>query len=210
MKHLRLMLAVAIVMLAMAMPSISAAQYHEERLDHFINERPDLKAQLDRNPNLIYDRAWREKHPALQSFLQEPSQRLEKDARQRRDGAPMVPITFGTSPTGGMTTIAPGCGPTIPNGPTIILTGKATATSTTITNGTIATGGTTIIPTGSMSIIRIGTSTRTNIRSRPRSTSTPSKSSSKSTITTTTITKSDSDDRAGHLLQGVRRDMSRT
>ena len=40
MKHLRPMLAVAIVMLAMAMPSISAAQYHEERLDQFLNDVP--------------------------------------------------------------------------------------------------------------------------------------------------------------------------
>src|SRR6202040_698948 len=46
MKHLRPMLAVAIVMFAMAVPSISAAQYHDERLDRFLNERPQLKEQL--------------------------------------------------------------------------------------------------------------------------------------------------------------------
>ena len=40
MKHLKPILAVAIVMLAMAMPSISRAQYHDERLDNFINQRP--------------------------------------------------------------------------------------------------------------------------------------------------------------------------
>jgi hypothetical protein len=70
MKHLKPVLAVAIVMLALAMPSISRAQYHDERLDNFVNQRPALKAQLDRNPNLIYDKAWREKHPDLQGFMQ--------------------------------------------------------------------------------------------------------------------------------------------
>ena len=40
MKHLKPILAVAIVMLAMAMPSISRAQYQDERLDNFINQRP--------------------------------------------------------------------------------------------------------------------------------------------------------------------------
>jgi hypothetical protein len=70
MKHLRPMLAVAIVMLAMAIPSISAAQYHEERLDQFLNQRPELKEQLERNPNLIYNKEWRERHPDLQAFLQ--------------------------------------------------------------------------------------------------------------------------------------------
>ncbi len=38
MKHLKLMPAVMIVLLAMAMPSIAGAQYHEERLDHFLDQ----------------------------------------------------------------------------------------------------------------------------------------------------------------------------
>ncbi len=71
MKRLRTTLALAVVLFAMAMPSISAAQYyHEERLDHFISERPDLRNQLERNPNLIYNRGWRERHPDLESFMQ--------------------------------------------------------------------------------------------------------------------------------------------
>src|SRR5260370_28347186 len=70
MKHHRTMLAVAVVFFAMAMPSISAAQYyHEERVDHFISERPDLRNQLERNPNLIYNRGWRERHPDLEEFM---------------------------------------------------------------------------------------------------------------------------------------------
>ena len=76
MKHLKPILAMAIVMLAMAMPSISHAQYHDERLDNFINQRPELKNQLDRNPNLIYDKAWREKHPDSARLYAEPSKRL--------------------------------------------------------------------------------------------------------------------------------------
>ena len=72
MKHLKTLLAAAVVLFAMAMPSISAAQYyHEERLDHFIDSRPELRNQLERNPDLIYNKAWRERHPDLQSFMQE-------------------------------------------------------------------------------------------------------------------------------------------
>jgi len=71
MKHLKTLLAGAVVLFAMAMPSISAAQYyHEERLDHFLSERPAVKADLERNPNLIYNRAWRERHPDLREFMQ--------------------------------------------------------------------------------------------------------------------------------------------
>jgi len=70
MKHLKIMPAVLIVLIAMAMPSIAAAQYQEERLDAFLNQRPALKAQLERNPSLIYDRRFREQHPDLQAFMQ--------------------------------------------------------------------------------------------------------------------------------------------
>lgn len=70
MKHLKPILAVAVVMLAMAMPSISAAQYHEERLDNFLSNHPGVRADLERNPNLIYDRRFREQHAELETFLQ--------------------------------------------------------------------------------------------------------------------------------------------
>jgi len=58
MKHLKTMSAVLIVLFAMAMmPSIAAAQfYHEERLDHFLDGHPKVKGELERNPNLIYNR----------------------------------------------------------------------------------------------------------------------------------------------------------
>src|ERR1700758_4750537 len=70
MKHLRILVAGAVVLIAMAMPSISAAQdHHEERLDHFINDRPAIKRELEQNPNLIYNREWRERHPDLREFM---------------------------------------------------------------------------------------------------------------------------------------------
>lgn len=72
MKHLRTALALAVVLFAMAMPSISSAQYyHEERLDHFIDSRPDLRNQLQHNPDLIYNKGWRARHPDLESFMHE-------------------------------------------------------------------------------------------------------------------------------------------
>jgi hypothetical protein len=70
MKHLKIMPAVLIVLLAMAMPSISAAQYNESRLDNFLSQRPGLRAQLERNPNLIYNKEFRHQHPDLQEFMQ--------------------------------------------------------------------------------------------------------------------------------------------
>lgn len=88
MKHLRrFMPAVLIVLLAVAMPSISAAQYHEERLDKFLNQRPELKAQLQRNPDLIYNRNFREKHPDLQQFMQNHSNVWGKLKDSNRWGA---------------------------------------------------------------------------------------------------------------------------
>ena len=197
MKHLRSTLALAVVIFAMAMPSISAAQfYHEERLDHFLDSRPDLKGQLQHNPNLIYNKAWREQHPDLESFMQQHPNTWGKIEGSNRYGA-YGPDHGGTSLTGGIRTIPVGCTRTIPNGPRIILNGRdATATSTNITNGTIAAGGTIIIPIGSMRIIRIGTSIRTSIRSLPKSTSTKWKSTKWRRSTTdpadraTTTTKS--------------------
>ena len=86
MKHLRPMLAVAIVMLAMAMPSISAAQYHEERLDQFLNQRPELKEQLERNPNLIYNKAVAGEASCSADVPAEPSQHLGKATGHDRMG----------------------------------------------------------------------------------------------------------------------------
>jgi hypothetical protein len=72
MKHLKIMSAVLIVLFAMAMkPSSAAAQfYHEERLDHFLDGHPEVKGELERNPNLIYNRGWRDHHPELRQFMQ--------------------------------------------------------------------------------------------------------------------------------------------
>jgi hypothetical protein len=87
MKHLKFMPAVLIVLFALAMPSISAAQYHEERLDAFLNQRPELKRELERNPNLIYDKKFREQHPDLQGFMQNHPNVWGKLAGNERWGA---------------------------------------------------------------------------------------------------------------------------
>ena len=87
MKHLSAMLAVTIVLLSIAMPSISSAQYNEERLDKFLNEHQNVKAYLVRNPNLIYDKSFREQHPELQEFMQNNPQIWGKLANNGRWGA---------------------------------------------------------------------------------------------------------------------------
>ena len=88
MKHYRTVLATAVVLFAMAMPSISAAQYyHEEKLDRFISQRPELKKQLERNPNLIYNKEWRERHPDLREFMQNHPQTWGKLPGHDRWGA---------------------------------------------------------------------------------------------------------------------------
>jgi hypothetical protein len=88
MKHLRSTLALAVVLFAMAMPSISAAQfYHEQRLDRFLDYHPEIKQQLERNPNLIYNREWRERHPDLQQFMQNHPNVWGKLPESRRWGA---------------------------------------------------------------------------------------------------------------------------
>jgi hypothetical protein len=87
MKHLKPMLAIAVVLFAMAMPSISSAQYNEQRLDNFLNQRPQLKRQLERNPDLIYNKNFREKHPDLQQFMQNHPNVWGKMAGSNRWGA---------------------------------------------------------------------------------------------------------------------------
>jgi hypothetical protein len=69
--RLKLIGAVAIVLFAMGMPSISSAQYSDQRLNNFLNNHPDVRSQLMHNPNLIYDRQFRHEHPDLQTFMQD-------------------------------------------------------------------------------------------------------------------------------------------
>lgn len=71
MKHLRTMVAVAVVMFAMALPRVTAAQYHESRLDNFLDSHPHMKADLSSNPDLIFDKHYRRSHPELQKFMQD-------------------------------------------------------------------------------------------------------------------------------------------
>lgn len=70
MKHAKTLLAGAILLLVAAMPSMARAQYHEQRLDRFLNEHQNIKADLMRNPDLIYNRRFRHEHPELQEFMQ--------------------------------------------------------------------------------------------------------------------------------------------
>ena len=39
--------------------------------DRFLDSHPEVAEQLRRNPSLVDNREWVEKHPALQQFLQE-------------------------------------------------------------------------------------------------------------------------------------------
>jgi hypothetical protein len=71
MKYLRTMVAVAAVTLAMTLPRVAAAQYHESRLDNFLDGHPQIKADLSSNPDLIYDKHYRRSHPELQKFMQD-------------------------------------------------------------------------------------------------------------------------------------------
>ncbi len=71
MKQSKTIVAGAILLLVTAMPSLAMAQYREQRLDNFLNGHPNVKAQLERDPGLIYDKRYREQHPELQQFMQE-------------------------------------------------------------------------------------------------------------------------------------------
>jgi len=70
MKHAKTVLAGAILFLVAAMPSMARAQYHEQRLDKFLNDHPNVKEKLERDPNLIYNKEFRDQHPELQQFMQ--------------------------------------------------------------------------------------------------------------------------------------------
>jgi hypothetical protein len=70
MKHLKTMIAITVLML-MGLSSIASAQYPSERLNRFLDGHQKVKAKLERNPDLIYDRRFREDHPELQAFMQQ-------------------------------------------------------------------------------------------------------------------------------------------
>ena len=71
MKHLKAALAAVVVPLAMTLPSIALAQYHESRLDNFLDNHPHVKSELSRNPDLIFNKQYRRSHPELQKFMQD-------------------------------------------------------------------------------------------------------------------------------------------
>src|SRR5260370_33295219 len=85
MKPIRTLGAVAILLLAMAVPSKSIAQspslYHSERFKKFLNEHQRLKAHLAANPELVYDRRFREEHPDLRQCLQNQPEDWQKIPR---------------------------------------------------------------------------------------------------------------------------------
>ncbi len=71
MRQFRIIGATAIMLLAMAVPSTSMARmYDSARLDHWLNEHQNVKSKLAANPNLIYNKDFREDHPELRTFLQ--------------------------------------------------------------------------------------------------------------------------------------------
>ena len=86
MKQLRIIGAIAIVLLA-AMPSMASAQYHEQRLDKWLDRHQKVKADLTRNPDLIYNRQFRHAHPKLQEFMQNHPNVWGKLANNGRWGA---------------------------------------------------------------------------------------------------------------------------
>lgn len=87
MKHLKPLLAVTIVALAMALPSIAAAQYNDRALNHFLDDHQRLKGELSRNPDLIFNRNYRRDHPELQVFMQQHPNIYGKIDRSGRWGA---------------------------------------------------------------------------------------------------------------------------
>jgi len=73
MRHSKTALSIAVMLLAMATPSISAAQYPDQHLDRFLEKHPNIQADLMRNPDLIYNRQFRNQHPALQDWMHQHS-----------------------------------------------------------------------------------------------------------------------------------------
>jgi hypothetical protein len=71
MKHLKTVLTVMIVTLAMGLSSIASAQYPAPRLNTFLDQHPKTKEKLARNPDLIFNKGFRRDHPELQGFMQD-------------------------------------------------------------------------------------------------------------------------------------------
>ena len=71
MRSLKTLVPVALMMIMIAIASVASAQYyHEEKLDRFLDGHPKVKSELAQNPDLIYNKQWREKHPELRQFMQ--------------------------------------------------------------------------------------------------------------------------------------------
>ena len=88
MKSLKTLVPVVLMMTIMAIASVASAQYeHEEKLDRFLDGHPKVKSELAQNPDLIYNKQWREKHPELQQFMQNHPNAWSKLPNSRRYGA---------------------------------------------------------------------------------------------------------------------------
>jgi hypothetical protein len=70
MKHLKPMLAAAIILFAAAMPSMARAQTPwGNDFQNWLGSHPNAGGQLQQNPYQIYDPAWRAQHPDVQQYL---------------------------------------------------------------------------------------------------------------------------------------------
>ena len=131
-----------------------ARLYYGEPLNRFLKNHPNMSSRLAANPDLIYDRRFRDQHPDLKEFLDS-----HPDAWRKLAAGPVSnPRGWGAYDSYHQwrdanwwhEQIAPGCIGIIPSGPTIIPIGATqTATSMTLTSGTTAAGGASIIATGS-------------------------------------------------------------
>ncbi|HXN11623.1 MAG TPA: hypothetical protein VN865_00855 [Candidatus Acidoferrales bacterium] len=70
MKHPKTVVAGAIFFLATAISSMALAQQMGPKMDRFLNDHPELGAQVRANPSLLYDRQFRHDHPELETFMQ--------------------------------------------------------------------------------------------------------------------------------------------
>ena len=71
MKSQKTLVPVALMMIMMAIASVASAQYyHEEQLDRFLDGHPKVRSELAQNPDLIYNKQWRDEHPQLRHFMQ--------------------------------------------------------------------------------------------------------------------------------------------
>jgi len=70
MKHPKTLVAGAIFLLATAITSLTMAQQMGPRMNRFLNDHPELGAQVRANPSLLDSRQFRHDHPELQTFMQ--------------------------------------------------------------------------------------------------------------------------------------------